>query len=84
MSPSILEPQSNAQLILLFLIMILWLGVGNLIILDSYRRQKISYLSNLFNLWSKLQISDLLKIFFLILVIAFLAYLMIVLDKYRI
>jgi hypothetical protein len=73
---------SLAKIIILVLIVVLWLGVGNLIVLDSLRRQKLS-LTHLFNpfLIGKLQLKDWLKLFVLLLVVAGLALLMVAIDQ---
>ncbi len=78
-----MEKPNILQIIIVIIIAILWLGVGNLIILDSIRRQKLS-LSNIFNpfIWFKLQIKDWAKILLLIVVTALLVFAMQSLESF--
>ena len=78
-----MEKPNILQIIILVIIGILWLGVGNLIILDSIRRQKLSLL-NIFNpfIWFKLQIKDWVKILLLIVVTALLVFAMQSLESF--
>ena len=69
------------QIILIAIVVILWLGVGNLILLDVTRKKKISWMNMLFpTIFNKFDAKDRGKFILLIAAIAGLSWLIILLE----